>query len=940
MLLTHREHALKRPDTYIDSVEIRTQLAWVWENDTLVHRETSFVPGLVKLFDEVIVNASDHRQNHIKEVKHIQVHLDQATGRISVKNDGPGIRIEMHKASGLMLPQLIFGELRTSSNYDDTDERVTGGRNGYGAKLANIFSREFTVETVDGNKSKRYTQVWTNNMKDCAPATIEKVSKSTKPYTKISFIPDYRYFKLSGLDNDHMAMMAKRTLDIAGCNDKLKVSLNGVPFGVDGFEDYVKMFFRSAFPDLCHVDEDPEEDSDVIDEDSTKKKKKKPAKKAPEDKYIAYAKVSDRFEVAVTQTPSGAFEQISFVNSINTYAGGSHVDCVADQLMKPIQDEVMKKSKLGKDEKPPSKGQVKSRIWLFVRSLVINPSFNSQAKSVLGTTSSSFAMDCQIAPAFLKKIVKLPLLADIVDLAIVNRSKELKKSDGTKKARVRGIPKLDDANHAGQGKKAQQCTLILTEGDSAKTLAVAGLEIVGRDKYGVFPLRGKMLNVRGAKAKQIAENTEISYIKQIMGLKQGVDYSDDANFARLRYGHIMIMVDQDHDGSHIKGLVINFIHRFWPTLLKRRGFLVEFITPIVVAKRGTGRNQRSDTFYTIPEYEAWRDALSQTDKRGLAVRYYKTDKRGLAVRYYKGLGTSTPAEGRAYFRALTSNKKLFKFDHQTDRSIELAFAKGVGAAAARKGWLANTDPNVYLDQSAKQISYSDFVNKELVLFSIADNLRSIPNIMDGLKTGQRKIIFCCFKRNLTTSIKVAQFSGIKVAQFSGYVSEHASYHHGEQSLGGAIVGMAQTFVGSNNLNLLVPDGQFGTRLHGGKDAASPRYIHTRLNPLTRLVFPAADDPLLHYLNDDGQSIEPEYYMPIIPMVLANGADGIGTGYATSIPTYDVSDLIRAVRRRLLGRSTVEEATDMHPSWNKWTGVSTAKRNKKGQVSGFYVKCLI
>jgi len=126
-----------------------------------------------------------------------------------------------------------------------------------------------------------------------------------------------------------------------------------------------------------------------------------------------------------------------------------------------------------------------------------------------------------------------------------------------------GIPKLEDANNAGT-RNAEQCTIILTEGDSAKSLALAGIEVVGRDKYGVFPLRGKFLNVREASNKQIMENPEIQNLIKILGIQIGKKYD---NLSNLRYGRVMIMTDQDHDGSHIKGLLINFIHHFWPSLL-------------------------------------------------------------------------------------------------------------------------------------------------------------------------------------------------------------------------------------------------------------------------------------------------------------------------------------------------------------------------------------
>ena len=190
--------------------------------------------------------------------------------------------------------------------------------------------------------------------------------------------------------------------------------------------------------------------------------------------------------------------------------------------------------------------------------------------------------------------------------------------------------------------------------------------------------------------------------------------------------------------------------------------------------------------------------------------------------------------------------------------------------------LKDNEPPI-LDTNSNKVSHKDFINKEMIHFSIYDCERSIPNLMDGLKTSLRKILYSSFKKNLTTEIKVAQFSG--------YVSEQSGYHHGEASLNGAIVGMAQDYVGSNNINLLLPNGQFGTRLQGGKDSASERYIFTQLNQITRYIYRKEDDPVLEYLEDDGDPVEPRYYVPIVPMVLVNGGKGIGTGFSTDILSY-------------------------------------------------------
>jgi DNA topoisomerase-2 len=354
-------------------------------------------------------------------------------------------------------------------------------------------------------------------------------------------------------------------------------------------------------------------------------------------------------------------------------------------------------------------------------------------------------------------------------------------------------------------------------------------------------------------------NAEISAIKQILGLQHGKVYKDASS---LRYGHLMIMTDQDYDGSHIKGLIINFIDHFWPSLLKIPGFLLEFITPIVKATKGKNAQKREISFFTIPEYENWKEE--------------NDGGKGWTLKYYKGLGTSTTEDAKKYFSDLGKHLKQFQISDDNCRTlIDMAFNKK--KADGRKEWLRGYSSGTFMDHTMDEIPIDDFINKELILFSMADNQRSIPSSVDGLKPGQRKVLFSCFKRNLKNEIKVAQLGG--------YVAEQSAYHHGEVSLYMTVINMAQNFVGSNNLNLLEPLGQFGTRLQGGKDAASPRYIFTNLSTLARTIFHPDDDPLLTYLNDDGQSIEPEWYIPVVPMLLVNGGEGIGTGWSTGIPNF-------------------------------------------------------
>ncbi|KAK9459889.1 DNA topoisomerase [Lipomyces oligophaga] len=893
--LTQLEHILKRPDTYIGSVEYTERMMWTFDSTTksMVYKNVRFVPGIYKIFDEILVNAAD---NKIRDpnMDSLKVKIDKEANQITIYNNGKGIPIEMHSKEQMYIPELIFGNLLTSSNYDDDEKKVTGGRNGYGAKLCNIFSTSFTIETADRESKQAYKQIWSDNMSKVSKPKITKNSKGDQ-YTRIIFNPDLRLFGMSELDDDLIGIMMRRVYDLAGSVKKVKVYLNDERLKITGFKQYMEMYVTalSAFT--------PEIKQEVVkgesDDDDFPPLDVKPTVPTGPPPTIITEVVNDRWEIGFAVS-DGNFNQVSFVNSIATTSGGTHVNYICDQIVTKLTESLKKKSK-SSTIRPQ---QIRNNIFLFVNCLIENPAFTSQTKEQLTTRPSAFGSKCIPSDNFFKKVANSSIIESIMDIATMNADKQLKKTDGSKRNRITGLVKLDDANKAGT-REGHKCTLILTEGDSAKALAVAGLSVVGRDYYGVYPLRGKILNVREASSDQILKNAEIQAIKQIMGLQHKKHYSSTKD---LRYGHLMIFTDQDHDGSHIKGLLINFLESTFPGLLEIPGFLIEFITPIVKVTIGKGKKPKIIPFYTMPEYEQWKDNEGR--------RCTWTHK------YYKGLGTSSPEEGREYFRQLDRHLKEFHAIQDDDKfAIDLAFSKK--KADDRKEWLRNFKPGTYLDPSIPKVPIEDFINKELILFSMADNMRSIPSIVDGLKPAQRKILFACFKRNLE--------GGIKVSQLAGYASEVTAYHHGEQSLVPTIVGMAQDFVGSNNLNVLLPKGIFGTRATGGKDASAPRYIYTALNPITRKVFHLDDDPILNYLTEEEARIEPEYYVPILPMVLVNGAEGIGTGWSTSIPCYNPLDLVNNIRRLMKG----ELMKEMEPWYRGWSGTTERLSADKFKVSG-------
>ena len=768
----------------------------------------------------------------------------------------------------------------------------------------NIFSSQFVLDTIDHRTKKRYTQTWTNNMSVVGKPIIKP--SSAKPMMEITFTPDLSRFSWGSpsgatpteIPADMLALIATRVMDAAAmCGKDCKVTLNGKAITSNTFPKYMNLYLTDS----------------VGDGKSTADSGSVAGSEAPtgadRTKRVAYEMAGERWEIGAVltrdlHTGDAAPDErhISFVNGIATRRGGKHLDYVSKTALAAFCEIAKKKAKL--DITP---ALLKDSVVWFINSTIVNPSFDTQTKETLTTPPSKFGSTPVISPKFVDQLVKIGLLAEAQLLFEAKTTRDAKRTDGKKKSSVRGIPKLEDAIWAGTAKSAE-CTLILTEGDSAATTAISGLKVVGRERYGVFPLKGKIMNVKDISIVKKTANTELTNIKHILGLESGKIYTD---IKQLRYGRVMIMTDQDVDGSHIKGLLMNLFHTDWPSLL-RLGFLCCLMTPLLKAFKGT----RTLCFYSESEYEAWLAGLTGAEAGG----------RGWKTKYYKGLGTSTALEAREYFANM--NTVEYIWDAEADGTIDLAFNKK--RADDRKTWLSSFDRKRHLVVAAGggKVGYSRFVHDELIHFSSADNIRSLPHVMDGLKPSQRKIFWSALKRNLT--------SELRVAQLAGYVSETAAYHHGEASLNGAIIGMAQNFVGSNNINLLTPNGQFGTRLMGGDDSASPRYIHTHLSPIVRSLYKKEDDAILNYLDDDGLAVEPDYYMPVVPMLLVNGSIGIGTGFSTNIVPYNPVDLAAALELRL--RGTIRDLTShaLKPWWFGFKGqVSAGADDKTWITKGIY-----
>lgn len=849
--LTQREHVLHRPNMYIGEINKIEEDMWVIENGKMIKKKLSFSPGFLKIFDEVLTNALDHGVKD-ETLTRIEMEYKIDTGEISIYNNGNGIPVVIHKEHNMYVPELIFGNLLSGSNYTDSDKRVCAGTNGLGSKLCTIYSKKFIVETIDSENKLRFYQEFHDNMTKKSKAKVTKNSK--KSFTKITMFPDYERFSMNGLEPDTLSLLIKRMYDCIACTSKhVNIYINGEKLKGKGLMDYSKLF----------VDEEKifyEDCSQTVDG------------------------INFIWEYSII--PWDGFCQVSFVNGNNTYHGGKHVDYILNQITYKVKSMLETKKKLT-DVKL---SMIKESIFIILRATVINPQFSSQTKDALTTQSKDFGCKVEVSEKMIGKIWKSSIVSDIVDLCKTKEKNVLSKTDGKRISKIY-VNGLEDALWAGTS-KSNECVLMITEGLSAKTFAMWGRSIVGAERYGAMPLKGKILNTRDATISQLSNNEELNNLKKILGLKQGKVYE---NTNDLRYGKVLCCTDQDLDGSHIKGLFINFIHDGWPSLIKL-GFIQTLNTPIIKATKG----KTIVEFFNQQDHEKWQKLNN-----------------GYKIKYYKGLGTSSRTEAIDIFKRIKQLQVDYIYrDNKCDDSILLAFDKDKTAVKAgcekktdqRKMWLSTYDKNSYIDMNTSKVTYQDFIHKDLIHFSIYDNLRSIPNICDGFKPSQRKVLHYMLSKNITNSIKVAQLSG--------FVAAAELYHHGENSLQQTIIGMAQSFTGSNNINLLFPEGNFGTRLHGGKDSASARYIFTYLSKITQHIFHNHDNQILTYLNEEDTIIEPEYYVPVIPMILVNGCSGIGTGFSTSIPPHNPRDIIKNIELML----DEKEPIPMLPYFNGFNSV--------------------
>nr|QBK90516.1 MAG: DNA topoisomerase II [Pithovirus LCPAC104] len=862
------QHIYEVPDTYIgsDVKNIREERIFSLKDNIFLNENIHWPEGCERLFLEILSNAGDNiqrsRENNV-DIGTIIVNISENNKKISIRNNGIPIPIKKHPIENVYVPEMIFGMLLTSSNYDQEEIKRVSGRNGYGSKLTNIFSKYFSVKIGDSNNKLEYFQEWSDNMKIMSEPKINEYDGVS--YVEISYIMDFKRFKYSendGYPEEAINLYAKHCVDIS-FTCKIPVIFNGINFNYKDIKKYAKLFY---------------------DEDTIKKSIFHSQYTADIDNFLSKTPRKENslpmVEIFIADTPDSSTE-LSYVNGILTKDGGVHIDSAFKQIIETIMNIINNPSERNSGDKDKknnqklkstiNKNDVRRHLSIIISCRLTNPKFTSQMKSKLTSPTPKISF----SENDLNKLSKWNIIYRLQMELEVKKMKNLSRTNGRKIKHI-NLKNAEDANWAGTD-KSNLCTLYITEGISAMGYATKIISFIedGRNMIGVFPMKGKPLNIMNAPAEQIIENKEITELKQILGLKEDIDYLLKENFNSLRYGHVVILADSDVDGKHIIGLILNIFYCRYITLLYR-GYIKYLKTPIIRISKG----RSSKKFFGEIDYEKW--------KNNNAIDYLTW-----IHRYLKGLGTSTDEDIEEDF----SDPRYVNcsYDDKSGDYFNLAFNEKL--ADNRKEWIESYEKKLNIEYYSKQ-SISNFIDNELIEHSIANIIRTIPSY-DGLKLSQRQIIWCSMLRK---SKKLSE-KNIKVAGLAASSVELVNYHHGENSMCETIISMAHNFVGSNNLSYFVQQGQFGTRNKNGEDAAKPRYIYTSPEWWWSYIFKKEDNPLLEIVIDEGKPCQPELLLPIIPLGLVNGCRGIGTGYSTYIPSYKPLDLIEWITKKIKLKDT-------------------------------------
>ena len=854
--LSEREAVLLRPDSFLGANVPRECLTTDTGGTAPIVQKCT-VPGiLVHMFEEILGNATDHAERD-KTMTYIKISADHASGDITVVNDGEGIPIRPFAPPDDMrwLPTVIFSEFHAGSNFNDDDStrRDLIGRNGVGSKATFVWSTHAAVHIIDAHNGKEFQQGFLHNLSEVEEPVVRALKRKSGR-VEVRFHPDYSRLGLpDGLPAAAVHVLRERAWQVAACvRDGVRVHFNGDRVPIRSTVQYARRMLDAgaANPYEC-------------------------------------ATACGRASIVVCPPVSGAPHVIGFVNAVPCHEG-THVEWAKARVCAAAG-------------KACTASLLRSACTIIVRVTVDKPAFTSQTKDRLATPASLWAAALDFTDANAKSLAaalkRLGVVAFVeqasADQALTKARRDAK-SKGVRRAPI--VPKYEPARVLGYHTGA---TLIVTEGDSAKALAAAGLPfcVGGRDKHGLFPLKGVPINVRKYSEARALVNDEIKRLLLILGLRSGDTAAEQVK--ALHYRHLAIFADQDPDGSHITGLVLANMQHMFPELLAAcPDFLQRIVTPVVRCTHPS--HGVRDFFSTSASRRFWSDHAS--------VRGWKAE-------YYKGLGAWTHREAQAHFANLSELRVTLRCDAEgSTQALQLYF--NPTHASGRKELLqsADYDPDAEVDYSATDVDVPAFLHREYLHFGAYAVRRAVPDARDGLKPAQRDVLWTMLQKRMTSSIKVGQLAPI--------VAAYTHSPHGEKSVSETVIYMAQGDPGRRNVTYVVPKGQFGCRQHAGTEHAADRYLHTHLDAVTRALFPSDDDAYLPHgraTDGMGDAVTPCALAPVVCMALVNGAKGIGWGVSTSVPSYHPLRVLEASRAYLDGGEAAVRALELVPWYDGYDG---------------------
>lgn len=932
-VMTDREHIYKVPDMYVGSVDKRVQKDYVFDiNEKKMIMVDLDLPEAVKRVTlEIISNAGDN--SYFSRIQGVDPgtidFIWDNNGYLSVRNGGLPIPVEPYikppeidKKTGepiddpypelTLIPETIFSVPRSSTNYAEDKDRVGCGRNGYGSKLTNIFSKNFIVSVGDSGRvddkgkkisGQEYKGEWEDNMSKlvyskATPGYIRDPKNSKnwirvkeneytgKPYCEVAWKLDFDRFKMKqGYSPEEIAYFCRNMTEFS-LTCSVPVKLNNVLFDYRAIRDFVELFYSKELVDkgishFCFSRENP-----------PPKEWKKLKTDIEKENFIKDSGFIPESQIFILDTPDEG-KVFSYVNGLITVEGGVHVDKLQKELFEPIVKFMKDKHK---EIKRFTVKDVVPHVTVFLVCRVLNTKYNSQSKTKLESPIPRITFeDSQIKTMLSDKWSLVERLSNSID---AKNLKGLAKSDGKKVVHISDIDKLSDANFAGRA-ESLKCSLYIVEGKSAMAYPTKRIQYLydekgkGRDYNGIYPVQGKIMNVSTKNIEQISNYKEFEYIKKALGLKNGVNYSIESNFKQLRYGRVVLAMDADTDGMHIIALFINLFRTYWPELFDR-GFITHLVTPTMrVYPAGSKKNPI--LFYDEHTFNTWHS--KNKDFKGEIV-------------YYKGLGKTVDADIKSDVKIAPTT--IFVHDDKGKFLVDLAFnkEKSNGRKEWIQDWRETRDTIVPIKFDTGELLIKRTTGNMLGIsfppYMIDNLFRSIPSVYDGLKKSQRQVLSYALKRwNYGSSYNENTKNAPTVISFSGEVISYAKYHHGDKALHDTVIKMTRDYTGSNNLPIFKAFGQFGTREKLGKDAGAPRYVSIHFPWWFQYVFNKEMIELIPKRDVEGEEAEQLWIPCDIPLGIINGNQGVATGWSTYIPSHHPIAVVDWILSKLEGKKKID-----------------------------------